>query len=66
MLLKRCNMSSLTRSSPVPLDKSGQPEVLPRKVVLKVFPKFTGQYLRRSLFLNKVAGCSDPGAHIFL
>ena len=35
---------------------SSHPEVFCKKVVLKNFTKFTGKHLRRSFFLNKVAG----------
>ena len=36
--------------------RSSRLEVFRRKGVLRNFTKFTGNYLRQSLFLNKVAG----------
>ena len=38
------------------LNRSGRPEVVCKKRVLKNFSKFTGKHLCRSLFFNKVAG----------
>ena len=36
--------------------RSSRPEVFCKKDILETFAKFTGQYLFRSLFLNKIAG----------
>ena len=41
----------------VPSDFRGsRPDAFCKKGVLKSFAKFTGKYLRQSLFFNKVAG----------
>ena len=40
-----------------------RPELLNKKGVLKNFAKFTGKYLSRSLFFNKVAGLR-PGTRL--
>ena len=45
------------------LDRSSRPDVFCEKGVLRNFAKFTGKYLRRSLFFNKVA---DSGTGVFL
>ena len=48
-------MNPEARESEIPLKRSSLLEMFRKKDILKNFEKFTGKYLRWSLFFNKVA-----------
>ena len=54
-------MSLLVYDQKFDLDKGGssRPEKFCKKCVLKIFTKFTGKHLYKSLFFNIVAGKAD-------
>ena len=52
--------SSITQKHTHAYSRSSRPEVFSKNGVLRTFAKFTGKYLCRSLFFNKVSGLRSP------